>query len=64
MSGCFAVAVASNWEDLTHCGQSMPSPDISYSLLVVMSWFGLVWDLKPVPARALEHMRIPADERA
>lgn len=25
--------------------------DISYYLLVVMSWFGLVWDLKPVPAQ-------------
>ncbi len=24
--------------------------DISYYLLVVMSWFGVVWDLKPVPA--------------
>jgi len=23
--------------------------DITYYLLVVMSWFGLVWDLKPVP---------------
>ena len=38
--------------------------DISYCLLVVMSWFGLVWDLKPVPARALQPTRIPADERA
>lgn len=28
--------------------------DISYYLLVVMSWFGLVWDLKPVPARVLD----------
>jgi stearoyl-CoA desaturase (delta-9 desaturase) len=27
--------------------------DISYYLLVVMSWFRLVWDLKPVPARVL-----------
>lgn len=27
--------------------------DISYYLLVVMSWLGLVWDLKPVPARVL-----------
>lgn len=24
--------------------------DISYYLLVIMSWFGLVWDLKPVPS--------------
>lgn len=29
--------------------------DISYYLLVVMSWLGLVWDLKPVPPRVLEH---------
>ena len=28
--------------------------DISYYLLVVMSWFGLVWDLKPVPQTVLE----------
>ncbi|MEO8497385.1 MAG: fatty acid desaturase, partial [Planctomycetota bacterium] len=28
--------------------------DISYYLLVLMSWFGLVWDLKPVPARVLD----------
>ena len=27
--------------------------DISYCLLVVMSWLGLVWDLKPVPANVL-----------
>jgi stearoyl-CoA desaturase (delta-9 desaturase) len=27
--------------------------DISYSLLVVVSWLGLVWDLKPVPVRVL-----------
>jgi stearoyl-CoA desaturase (delta-9 desaturase) len=32
--------------------------DISYYLLVAMSWLGLVWDLKPVPARVLE---TPAD---
>jgi len=25
--------------------------DISYYLLVVMSWLGLVWDLKPLPQR-------------
>jgi stearoyl-CoA desaturase (delta-9 desaturase) len=28
--------------------------DISYYLLVLMSWFGLVWDLKPVPARVVQ----------
>lgn len=27
--------------------------DMSYYLLVVMSWFGLVWDLKPVPAKVV-----------
>ena len=27
--------------------------DISYYLLVVMSWCGLVWDLNPVPTRAI-----------
>lgn len=28
--------------------------DISFYLLVVMSWLGLVWDLKPVPARVID----------
>jgi len=28
--------------------------DISYYLLVVMSWFRLVWDLKPVPAKVVD----------
>lgn len=28
--------------------------DISYYLLVAMSWLGLVWDLRPVPARAYQ----------
>lgn len=37
--------------------------DISYYVLVAMSWFGLVWDLRPVPAHALEPTRIPSDER-
>ena len=27
--------------------------DISYYLLVAMSWLGLIWDLKPVPAHVL-----------
>ncbi|MDA7979779.1 MAG: acyl-CoA desaturase [Pirellulales bacterium] len=27
--------------------------DVSYYLLVLMSWLGLVWDLKPVPARVI-----------
>jgi stearoyl-CoA desaturase (delta-9 desaturase) len=25
--------------------------DVTYYLLKVMSWFGLVWGLKPIPAR-------------
>lgn len=33
--------------------------DISYYLLVVMSWFGLVWDLRPVPGSALESAEVP-----
>jgi len=28
--------------------------DITYYVLVLFSWVGLVWDLKPVPARVLE----------
>jgi stearoyl-CoA desaturase (delta-9 desaturase) len=28
--------------------------DISYYLLVAMSWFGLVWELKPAPAYVLD----------
>ena len=28
--------------------------DITYYLLVVLSWLGLVWDLKPVPRRVLD----------
>ncbi len=28
--------------------------DISYSILVALSWFGIVWDLHPVPAHVLE----------
>lgn len=37
--------------------------DISYYLLVVMSWFGLVWDLKPVPQAVLEsaELTLPAE---
>ncbi len=31
--------------------------DMSFYLLVIMSWFGLVWDLRPVPARVLESGR-------
>jgi len=37
--------------------------DISYYLLVVMSWVGLVWDLKPVPASVLEPTVIASGER-
>lgn len=31
--------------------------DISYYILKMMSWFGIVWDLKPVPARIHEERR-------
>lgn len=31
--------------------------DVTYYTLVVMSWFGIIWDLKPVPARVLESKR-------
>ena len=37
--------------------------DISYYMLVIMSWFGLVWDLKPVPAHALQSALVPTDAR-
>jgi stearoyl-CoA desaturase (Delta-9 desaturase) len=29
--------------------------DISYYVLKVMSWFGIIWDLKPVPVEARDH---------
>ena len=28
--------------------------DVTYYALVVLSWFGLVWDLKPVPQRVFD----------
>lgn len=31
--------------------------DITYYLLVMLSWVGLVWDLRPVPARVLSEGR-------
>jgi stearoyl-CoA desaturase (delta-9 desaturase) len=31
--------------------------DFSYYMLVLMSWFGIVWDLKPVPKRILAARR-------
>lgn len=31
--------------------------DVTYSLLVVLSWLGLVWDLKPVPKNVLAEGR-------
>ena len=31
--------------------------DLSWYILVVMSWFGLVWDLKPVPEHVLRTPR-------
>jgi len=31
--------------------------DCSWYILVVMSWFGLVWDLKPVPEHVLRTPR-------
>jgi stearoyl-CoA desaturase (Delta-9 desaturase) len=36
--------------------------DISFYALKVMSWFGLVWDLKPVPKHVLEEGRTPTTE--
>jgi stearoyl-CoA desaturase (delta-9 desaturase) len=29
--------------------------DVSYYILKVMSWFGIIWDLKPVPVEARDH---------
>jgi stearoyl-CoA desaturase (delta-9 desaturase) len=37
--------------------------DITYYLLVMLSWFGLVWDLKRPPARVLEAGRGGAGNR-
>ena len=34
--------------------------DITYYLLVVMSWLGIVWDLRPVPEHLLKKNRIRA----
>jgi stearoyl-CoA desaturase (delta-9 desaturase) len=31
--------------------------DLTYALLVLLSWFGIVWDLKPVPAHILREGR-------
>jgi len=31
--------------------------DITYGILKVMSWMGIVWDLSPVPAHVLEEGR-------
>jgi len=36
--------------------------DITYYVLVLLSWFGLVWDLRPVPAKVLAEGR-KADQR-
>jgi stearoyl-CoA desaturase (delta-9 desaturase) len=33
--------------------------DLTYYILVLFSWFGLVWNLKPVPAAARARNRIP-----
>lgn len=38
--------------------------DFSYYMLVVMSWFGLVWDLKQVPKRILEDTKATIEEPA
>ena len=39
--------------------------DITYYILVVMSWFGLVWDLTPVPEKVLnEGKKLDQDRRA
>jgi len=29
--------------------------DVSYYILKVLSWFGIIWDLKPVPVEARDH---------
>jgi len=29
--------------------------DVSYYMLKVLSWFGIIWDLKPVPVEARDH---------
>ena len=36
--------------------------DITYYMLVVMSWCGLVWDLNPVPVRAKSASRISTEK--
>jgi stearoyl-CoA desaturase (delta-9 desaturase) len=38
--------------------------DLSYYLLVMMSWAGLVWDLKPVPAHVRESDRFRVEAAA
>ncbi|NLY94079.1 MAG: acyl-CoA desaturase [Myxococcales bacterium] len=37
--------------------------DITYYILKVLSWFGIVWDLRPVPERVLEEGRRKDRER-
>ena len=37
--------------------------DISYYMLKVMSWFGLIWDLKRVPAQIYQEARIQKERR-
>jgi stearoyl-CoA desaturase (delta-9 desaturase) len=38
--------------------------DLSYYLLVMMSWVGLVWDLKPVPEHVREGTRFRVEAAA
>ncbi len=35
--------------------------DVTYYLLRAMSWIGLVWDLKPIPAKVLRELQSPGD---
>ncbi|HUA32260.1 MAG TPA: acyl-CoA desaturase [Candidatus Binataceae bacterium] len=38
--------------------------DVTYYILKVMSWLGIVWDLRPVPQHLLDEGRIVRPERA
>ena len=36
--------------------------DITYYILVALSWLGLVWDLRPVPSHILDKTPQPGPE--
>jgi stearoyl-CoA desaturase (delta-9 desaturase) len=38
--------------------------DFTYYILKVLSWFGIVWKLQPVPAKVLEEGRARGKESA